>query len=78
MSEWQPIETAPLGKEILLYCPGIHGNGGIKEDICIGVLGQNSYYKYWRISGVTGYEYWEIWDYDEITHWMDKPEPPSE
>lgn len=29
---WQPIETAPMGREILVYCPSEHGLGCL---ICV-------------------------------------------
>lgn len=72
MSEWQPIETAPKMKVLLLFAvTHIDENGEIQN---------------WKMATgcySIGYESW-IWDgrplkpYDhQPTHWMPLPKPPE-
>ena len=61
MDNWQPIETAPMGKEILRYIPtlppDIRGYNGLAALIDIG--------------------YGALYGYRKATHWMPLPEPPK-
>lgn len=74
MSEWQPIETAPKDKTLLLYGRQV---GGSKDDLA-GWDGNIVASGYWDgIDGswcVTG----STWRGPFIgpTHWMPLPEPP--
>lgn len=71
MSEWQPIETAPLDKTVLLYWTPVKPNQ--YAEAC--VIGQVSSYEpgtWWNGQRMT-YE-----DLDRITHWMPLPPGPRE
>lgn len=59
---WQPIESAPKDREVLLLDPEV--------GVCMG-----AYYsgKYWTTVCVRGGED----DFSEPTHWMPLPEPPK-
>jgi len=89
MSDWQPIETAPLNDEpVLLYCPGVKSwnrKDGM-PDIVVGVWE-------WGWAGRDGRWYSDIGDVDQgyestgayfvheelsPTHWMPLPEPPKD
>lgn len=36
MGEWQPIETAPKGKDVLLFFPKVEGRNYLREWIRVG------------------------------------------
>lgn len=68
--EWQPIETAPLNKNVLLWWRPIDDN---KYAEC-AVIGQISFYEqgqWWN--GQTG-TYQDIW---HVTKWMPVPAAPK-
>lgn len=66
MFKWQPIETAPINTEILIYCDyvfkairyikGIHGDNWYDPEIAEHI----------------------ICKLNEATHWMPLPEPPED
>jgi hypothetical protein len=72
MSEWQPIETAPKDKYILLYCS--------RFGIIRGKWSDEQYAKtprpYWRHDKTDLYGIRDTRD-DQPTHWMPLPNPPE-
>jgi len=58
---WQPIETAPRGKEILVYCEGCEG---------IGIAWLNKY-------GDIVIPEPQAIGHESLTHWMPLPPPPK-
>lgn len=69
MGEWQPIETAPLGKSVLLWWRPIDPNP-YAEDVVIGTVSSHEPGMWWN--GQRG-EYQKLW---HVTHWMPLPERP--
>jgi hypothetical protein len=77
-SEWKPIETAPEGKPILVWVPGI--NSGLDSAEVVIIL--------WSADDPSGRGY-SIWtnggpnggsdmDFEHSpTHWMPLPKPPE-
>ena len=62
--EWQPIETAPKDKEILLY----------SDSDGYGISGWNEEHQRWYV-----YNHYEEQLYlFPATHWMPLPDPPKE
>jgi hypothetical protein len=70
ISEWQPIETAPNDKGlILLYLSGDGYNGARLSNIVVGVLTGSGWYSISDgYAGVVS---------GAPTHWMPLPAPPS-
>jgi hypothetical protein len=69
MSEWQPIETAPYGKTVLLFAITDTETGNWKMATGSRPF-DNS--RPWNWGG------YELRPYDvEPTHWMPLPEPPK-
>jgi hypothetical protein len=83
MSEWKPIETAPLnGTPLLLYAPGVTSwnRAAGMPDIVVGVWVGNGWHS--DIGDVSqGYEstgaYFEH-EWLRPTHWMALPAPPTD
>lgn len=87
MSEWRPIETAPLdGTAVLLYCPGLRSWNRVEgmPDVVVGL---------WYLGGI-GQPFWcsDVGDVDQgyestgayfehehlaPTHWMPLPDLPK-
>jgi uncharacterized protein DUF551 len=67
MSEWHPIETAPHGVDVLLFCPD-RGCESNRARIELGCASQG-----WRneVANNVSYHPW-------ATHWMSLPEPPND
>lgn len=68
MTEWQPIDTAPKGVEVLVYGRLKDGSGSYQQ-VC-------RYYKTHK----HGYK-WSVEWMDNClapTHWMPLPEPPKQ
>jgi len=63
---WQPIETAPHGVDVLLYCPDM-GCQTNRERIELGAYSTGR-----RIGGTSSMSY-HSW----ATHWMPLPKPPE-
>lgn len=70
MSEWQPIETAPLEKTVLLWWRPIDDNPWA-EACVIGQVSAHEPGKWWN--GQRG-EYQDLW---HVTHWMPLPPGPE-
>ena len=68
MSEWQPIETAPKHRNLLL---------GHAEKKWIRFGQQFPGMKDWYYSGTTERSQYAQVKGDEPTHWMPLPQPPS-
>lgn len=68
--EWQPIETAPLDKSVLLWWRPINENPHA-EIVVIGHVSSHEPGKWWN--GQRG-EYQDIW---HVTHWAPLPAGPS-
>ena len=70
MSKWQPINTAPKNRRILLFCPGIGPvTGKWIEEIEDFSWGYSS----------TGHGEQRHFTFDESpTHWQELPEDPRE
>lgn len=72
LNEWQPIETAPLDKEILIHCPA--------RGVVRGRWNDNRYATnprpYWTHDRehVFGVRETRL---DQPTHWMPLPAPPT-
>ena len=68
MSAWQPIESAPKDRMVLVYCPWVH-------QVCPGTLfsGRSRTKAGWKITFSITAEYRIV---GEPTHWMPLPEPP--
>jgi len=64
--QWQPIETAPHGVDVLLYCPDM-GCQTNRERIELGAYSTGR-----RIGGTSSMSY-HSW----ATHWMPLPTPPE-
>lgn len=92
MSEWQPIETAPKGVDILLFCKGEYG----ARYRCIGRFieryteeSSEEHAEYseeddnyftpegWYENQFNWGDYASIFISDTPTHWMSLPEPPQ-
>lgn len=70
--EWQPIETAPDDREILLFCGGKVTTGSWDLDIY-----RKNPKPHWRT--IRGTVYGKLWEKDnQPTHWMPLPDPPKE
>jgi len=65
-SEWQPIETAPHGIDVLLYCPDM-GCPSNRERIELGTASSGE-----RV-GLTSTMSYHSW----ATHWQPLPQPPE-
>lgn len=68
--EWQPIETAPKDGTSVLLCR--------RDQMQVASFGESS------VFGKKQWVYGEIWDdyntraeFDDPTHWMPLPEPPT-
>ena len=62
--DWQPIETAPRnGEVVLVYAP--NWRGGL-------IYAASEQYGYWTSNACVDDHFWE-----EPTHWMPLPDPPS-
>lgn len=77
LTDWQPIETAPKGKAVILWAV-TH----INEDGAIGNWKMGTGFVRWDGDANTPADIW--WEgywlasYDILpTHWMPLPEPPS-
>lgn len=85
MTEWQPIETAPDEKAVLLYCKYIDSNerpAGMNSKIVVGIKRGRVESSHW-ISDVvesdSGY-YGDVYINPIMiypTHWMPLPKPPK-
>ena len=78
--EWQPIETAPMGKDILVYCPNDFRAPEITIFAAHSV--QTKWFGCeWSISGVMDRDSdeWNKWkrNLDTPTHWMPLPPLPE-
>lgn len=62
MSEWQPIETAPEGEEILVYAP--------IDGVVSSIYKFGAWQKLIMVYGGS--------KTNEPTHWMPLPEPPED
>ena len=69
MSQWQPVETAPEGKAVLVFIPG-H-----EPIMAVGRMEQWVTRKVWVIDESFGFN--EDGEITDITHWMPLPEPPQ-
>ena len=70
VQQWQPIETAPEDKSVLIYIPNLSG-------VYRGrLLSANiDRYRHWSIAAAT--RGLELDDTLQPTHWMPLPEPPK-
>ena len=73
MSEWQPIETAPKGRVILLWAVTDLGDGGEVRNWKMAT-GHTPFYGpiEWTWDGYR-LRQWDV----QPTHWMPLPEPPG-
>jgi hypothetical protein len=69
--EWQPIETAPLMKLLILFCVTERDAAGTVKNWKMG-CGTKDYAGAW---GWNGYPV-KPWDH-QPTHWMPLPDPPN-
>lgn len=77
MSEWQPIETCPVGVAVLLYQPN-DDNSFRSEGMIVGEIERNftPTIPIWVTPSMVGG--WEMeCELDRPTHWMPLPEPPN-
>lgn len=65
MNKWQPIETAPHKKEVLLFCPFRHVTNPERIEVGMATKGR-------RVCGISNFSA-HAW----ATHWMPLPEPPE-
>ncbi|MBU8921803.1 MAG: DUF551 domain-containing protein [Bacteroidales bacterium] len=72
MSEWQPIETAPVGVRLLLWWRPIDGNKHAETSL-IGQVCYGEYEGQWWNDQRGAYQ--DLW---HITHWKLLPEPPED
>lgn len=63
--EWLPVETAPHGEDVLLYCPAY----GFASPACVEV---GPYSSGWRRDGYSTMSY-----HARATHWRPLPPPPT-
>ena len=78
-TKWQPIETAPKdGREFDVWCIGYLGAGYRVTDIKWGKDEYGSPEGFLEYCSYDDEPYKSGWQECErnITHWMDKPEPP--
>lgn len=71
VTEWQPINTAPVSKELLLWWRPINDNK-YAESVVIGTVCYGGLDDKWWNSQRG--EYQDIW---HITHWMLMPSAPQ-
>ena len=71
MSEWQPIETAPRDRLLVLWWRPTSSRLG--NPVIGSICGDGPYDGMWW-SGQFGF-YQDVW---HITHWMPLPTPPKE
>ena len=69
MSDWQPIETAPVNKTVLFWWRPINPNP--YAEAC--VIGQISSYEEGKWWDSARGEYQDVW---HVTHWMPLPGAP--
>jgi hypothetical protein len=76
MSEWQPIETAPKDKIVLLFRPTAFEWGSVapgKYNVDFFAKRPKPFWEIWlKIGGTVESRLWEP------THWMPLPAPPKE
>jgi len=65
MSQWQPIETAPIRKEVLLYCTPIYGEAFLSSGYLSGDCDRDGFPFIFLNDGTV-----------RASHWMPLPEPP--
>ncbi len=72
---WQPIETAPLDKRVLLWWTPVNGNK-FAEAAIIGEVSSHFPGTYWD-GGYQGADYMAGYKpLDRVTHWMLLPPAP--
>lgn len=71
MTDWRPIESAPLDKNVLLWWRPNDENP-YAEAVVIGCVSSHEDGKWWNPQRAV---YQDIW---HVTHWMPLPEPPPE
>lgn len=66
MAEWMPIETAPHGESVLLYCPERGPTNPERVELGCASTGHRN-----AIGSTVSRHAW-------ATHWMPLPAPPSD
>lgn len=79
MSEWQPIETAPVGESVLVYIPNAdHYGEGVYRALLIEsdwkTDKDGKHPRHWQ---TTGLHHGRDCLSQLPTHWMPLPDPPS-
>jgi hypothetical protein len=88
MGEWQPIETAPDEKMVLVYWPAfkLDDDGNLTdephEDDGSGLIGVSAkigsiFHEPEALNAVGDY-FGDEWEYGDPTHWMPLPDPPRQ
>ncbi len=73
MSNWQPIETAPVDAPILTFYVGF--GVCVDRQYCVGR--DSGIENYWDMADQLYEDHNEL-DYPLPTHWMPLPEPPHD
>lgn len=78
MTQWQPIDSVPEGKNVLLFWPiGQKGNGGMECAVVYRDETEKSGFSYWTHGGANaGWDFQDPCNGEKPTHWMPLPAPP--
>ena len=75
--DWQPIETAPGGRHILIWFPkGETGNGNMETATICRDENEPFGMSFWTHGGPNSGSDWEA--FEAPTKWRDLPPPPRE